>query len=156
MAKTEIGRYMNRLGQRTRKKKIVGQGNDNSVKVDRSRPQAGSSSNASFVDFGGGVQQAAEGHRQEQDRKYMKRMYNEQQEIKRDKERVREQKITNREALGNIANEIRKARYTESPIDQSSVMDFAQDYIPMDDKLGKAERQRLNKNKAKQFVKNRK
>ena len=138
------------FSQNTRKKKNVGEGKDFKRE---GKSSGGSASNDSFVNFGGGAKQAAVSREKEQERKYMQRMVKEQKEIMRDPEKKKEQQKTNKQALKNIAGELVKAKFGSQPLDQGSIMDFAQDYIPMDDKLGKAARAAKNKSVARRRIK---
>lgn len=143
MAKNaEFNSWLNGVAKRTRKKKDVGEGKDFKRE---GKASGASASNDSFANFGGGAKQAAVSHEKEQDRKYMQRMVNEQKEIKKDPDKKKEQEKTNKQALQNIAGELARAKFGKTSVDQSSVMDFAQDYIPTDDKLGKAARQQKNR-----------
>ena len=142
MAKNaEFNSWLSGVAKRTRKKKDVGEGKNFKRE---GKAYGASASNDSFVNFGGGAKQAAVSHEKEQERKYMQRMVKEQKEIMRDPEKKKEQQKTNKQALQNIAGELARAKFGKTPIDTSSVMDFAQDYIPTDDKLGKVARKVKN------------
>lgn len=137
------------FSQNTRKKKNVGEGKNFKRE---GKASGGSASNDSFVNFGGGAKQAAVSHEKEQDRKYMQRMVKEQKEIMRDPEKIKEQNKTNKVALQNIFNEFVKANSGHTAVDVSSIMDFAQDYIPTDNKLGQAVRKAKNKSVARKMI----
>ena len=142
MAKNvEFNSWLSGVAKRTRKKKDAGEGKDFKRE---GKASGASASNDSFVNFGGGAKKAAESHEKEQDRKYMQKMVKQQKEIMRDPEKKKEQQKTNKQALRNIAGELVKAKFGSQPLDQGSIFDFAQDYIPTDDKMGKVARKVKN------------
>lgn len=135
MAKNaEFNSWMSGVAKRTRKKKDAGEGKD------FQKGEEVTGARAAYGMSGGGAKQAAVAHEKEQDRKYMKRMVNEQKKIMRDPEKKKEQQKTNKQALQNI---IRELGNREGP-DYGSISDFAQDYVPTDDKMGKVARKVKN------------
>jgi len=139
------------FSQKTRKKKDVGEGKD----FKRGYSVSGASaSNDDFVNFGGGAKKVSNDYMNERTRKYMKRMAAKQKEIKSDPEKISRQREENVRALKNIFGEFMDSAVNNEPIDQSNVFDFAQDYIPMDDKLGKASRENKNRNVARKRIRN--
>ena len=139
------------FSQRTRKKNVVGEGKD----FKRGGSVSGASaSNDDFVNFGGGAKKVSNDYMNERTRKYMKRMVAEQKEIKSDPEKISRQREENERALKNIFGEFMDSAVYNEPIDQSNVFDYAQDYIPLDDKLGKASRENKNRNIARKRIRN--
>lgn len=135
MAKnTEFNTWMNGVARRAKKRKYVGEGKEF---------EKGEAVGGARASYGSGraVKKIKETIDKERDNAYMRRQAAEQREIKRDPNKVREQKKTNFKALNNIARELRDP----GGPDVGSVMDFAQDYIPMDTKLGEAARKEKNK-----------
>ena len=149
----ELGGLLNRTKERVRKKKILGEGKN--FKANKSTAVRPSASNESFANYGGGAKKVGQEKRREQYADYARRQVKEQREINADPQRKEEQKRTNQQALANIAGELLEARRDKRPVNTWDVEDYAQDYIPTDNKLGQAERKRLNQNKAKQFIRNR-
>ena len=142
MAKNaEFNSWLSGVSKRSRKKKDVGEGKNFKRE---GKVSGASASNDSFVNFGGGAKKAAESHDKEVERNYMKRMVNEKKEIMRDPEKKKEQQKKNTQALTWIAGELAHAKFGNRPIYREDVMDFAQDYIPLDDKLGKVSRKVMN------------
>lgn len=142
---SKLNDYLGALGEKTRKKKNVGEGKD----FKKGEAVSGkSASNASFVNFGGGAKKAAESHQREQDRNYMKKKVSEKKEIMRDPAKIKAQKKTNSQALRGMLATMKFEK--DSGQASSNYMDYAQDYVPLDNSMGKA----ADKSRARNYVKN--
>ena len=152
--KEGFNNWLNGVAQRTRKKQIKGKGNDNSVKRGKEYdgPTAGN-----LVDGSAGARSAARGivdeKRKKQEKKYMKDRITERNEIKRDPEKTRQQKETNKQALQNIMREVKFSKAGHTATDRGSLMDFASDYVPFNDEVGKAARNIKNREVARRTIK---
>lgn len=146
----ELNGLMNRTAERVRKKKIVGQGKDSSVKRGN-EAMNGPTDNFSF----GGAHAVAETTKKDERTTYMKKRVAEKNEVQRDPERAKQQKEKNRQALRNIEMELKLSKAGNMAPDRGSIMDFEQDYVATDNELGQAARKAQNRQKAKQFYRNR-
>lgn len=86
----------------------------------------------------GGVQQAAAAKDKERRISNMKRDLAKQREIKADPEKTAAQKKINEEVDRKIQVESNLSRITKEAPDYATMSDYAQDYVPLDDSIGKA------------------
>lgn len=124
------------FSQKVRKKKTTGEGKD------FGKGEAVGGVRAAVGESEGGAYMSAKERIREKDRAKMKQMIAERDEILRDQEKTKAQEKKNRNAILSIRREMANP---EGP-DRGAMMDFAQDYIPLDDQYGKAaDRERIRK-----------
>lgn len=141
----EFNSWFNGVKQRNRKRKDVGEGKD------FQKGEAAGGARAAYGTSGGGARKTAQTMQHEKDRNYMQRKMAEKREVMNDPQKKAAQQKKNRKALSNIVHELRD----REGADYGSIMDFAQEYVPTDDRLGKAARNAKNRSVARKTLKNR-
>ena len=139
----EFNNWLNGVKRRTRKKTVAGEGKN------FQKGEEVSGARAAYGVTSGGARKAAQAREQENDRRYMRTQAAKQREVLSDPHKKAIQTGKNRHALQNIVNELANREGT----DYGTIMDFAQDYIPTDNKLGKAVRDAKNRNAARNIIK---
>ena len=155
---SELNSFLNR----TRKKKIVGRGNDNSAKMN-GEPVGGATANWNIGSAIAGIRNInktkkaeAKAKQDENNRNYMRKKFAEREEVRRDPNRIKEAKQRNEEVKSAIKTEVRLSKAGNHVPDRGSISDWMQDYVALDDEMGKASRQDKNKGVARKYLKGRK
>ena len=147
---SELNSFLNRT---RRKKKVVESGKG----VKRNGEQTGGApANWNIGGAGAAIRNANEAKGRANDREYMRYKVAQRDEVRSEPKWTKEAKQRNEEVKSAIKTEARLSKAGHHVPDRGSISDWMQDYVALDDEMGKASRKDKNKGVAQKYLKGRK